>query len=127
MNSVHEVALSTQLAAVVSRAAQGKPVRVINLRIGALRQVVPSSMEYAWQFVRARHADPALREAELHIEWVPAQIQCPQGHVTQLSADQYLSLTCPECGEIAQVIAGEEFQVQEIEVETAIAGRAGGG
>ena len=49
--SVHEVALSTQLARLVSNAAEGRQVFTVRLEIGALRQVVPETLVYAWGFV----------------------------------------------------------------------------
>ncbi|WP_313286519.1 hydrogenase maturation nickel metallochaperone HypA/HybF [Corynebacterium vitaeruminis] len=113
---MHEVALSTELARVVARAAKGRRVRQVNLRIGALRQVVPSSMEYAWGFVTA--ATP-LEGARLHIDWIDAVIECEQGHRTVLDASSYLDLSCPRCDGPTRVVAGEEFQVVDLEVEAA--------
>lgn len=118
MGIVHEVALSTQLAGVVTRAAQGRKVRVINLRIGALRQVVPTSMEYAWGFVTA---GTALEGARLAIDWRPGVIECAAGHRTTLDPHAYLDLGCPLCEQPTTVIQGEEFQVVDLEVDAVAA------
>lgn len=108
---MHEVALSMQLAKVVTRAAEGRQVRQIRLRIGALRQVVPETLAYAWKFVSK---DSSLADAQLSIEWIPAVIECPEGHRTELGPE--LGFTCPVCGKPGRVVAGEEFTVVDIDV-----------
>lgn len=107
---MHEVALSTQLARAVSRAAKGAKVYSVRMQIGALRQVVPETLKYAWGFVIK---DTELAGATLDIHWVPLSVTCPNGHETQLD---YLDFTCPECGQPAEVTAGNEFTILDIEV-----------
>lgn len=108
--------MSTELARVVTRAARGRTVRQVNLRIGALRQVVPASLDYAWGFVTA---STPLEGAALVVDWIDAAIECARGHRTQLDAASYLDLACPQCDAPTTVVAGEEFQVVDIEVDTA--------
>ena len=112
MEIVHEVALSMQLAKVVSRAAKGRAVRVVHLRIGALRQVVPETLAYAWGFVSR---DIGLGAAELDIDWVPAVVECPVGHKNEVGP--FEGLVCPECARPGRVISGEEFTIVDIDVE----------
>jgi len=87
---VHEVALSMQLAKVVTRAAEGRTVRTVHLRIGALRQVVPETLSYAWEFVSR---DTGLGHAKLEIDWVPAVVECAHGHREQVGPLD--GLLCP--------------------------------
>lgn len=101
-----------QLAQVVTRAAGQRTVKEVRVKIGALRQVVPETLAYAWQFV-PKAAN--LTDAELDIEWVPAVVECPQGHRTQLGHE--LGFSCPTCAAPARLISGEEFTVIDIEVE----------
>ncbi|MFV8381136.1 hydrogenase maturation nickel metallochaperone HypA [Corynebacterium hindlerae] len=107
---MHEVALSTQLARAVTRAAGDAKVLQVRLSIGALRQVVPETLDYAWGFVVK---DTPLADAELDIHWVPLQITCSAGHVSE---PQELDFTCPICGETAAVTGGNEFTIIDIEV-----------
>lgn len=110
---MHEVALSTQLAAVVSRAAGGRKVESVNIKVGALRQVVPETLEYAWGFVTK---DGPLAGSVLNVSWVPAHVRCSHGHERTLDATQYLDVRCHECDAPTTVVAGEEFAVIDIEV-----------
>ena len=43
---MHELSLASAIVDTVERHAEGRPVRVIALRVGALRQVVPESPEF---------------------------------------------------------------------------------
>lgn len=49
---MHEVALSRQLARIVSRNAAGREVLEVELEVGHLRQVVPEALHFAWSAVR---------------------------------------------------------------------------
>lgn len=109
---VHEVALSMQLAKVVTRAAEGRTVRTVHLRIGALRQVVPETLSYAWDFVSR---DTGLGHAKLEIDWVPAVVECAHGHRQQVGPLD--GLLCPTCGKPGRVISGEEFTIVDIDVD----------
>lgn len=113
LSVVHEVALSTQLARVVNRAAHGKKVTEVHLAIGALRQVVPESLMYAWQFVVK---GTPLDGVQLNVDWIPLVIRCDQGHITTVKDE--LNLMCPVCGKSTNIMSGEEFTVVDIEVET---------
>lgn len=110
---MHEVALSTQLAQVVSRAAGQREVTEVNIRVGALRQVVPETLTYAWGFVTK---DGPLAGSVLNVEWVPAIVRCAWGHERTLDANEYLDVRCRECEAATEVVAGEEFAVVDIEV-----------
>ena len=46
---MHELSLSTAIVDTVLRHAAGRRVRVVSLRVGALRQVVPDSLTFAWE------------------------------------------------------------------------------
>ncbi|WP_290219515.1 hydrogenase maturation nickel metallochaperone HypA [Corynebacterium atrinae] len=110
---MHEVALSTQLAGVVSRAAGDRRVLSVHLQIGQLRQVVPDTLRYAWSMVTR---GTLLAEASLSIDSLPVRLTCPAGHCSEVDGE--LDLHCPRCGEIAAIVGGEEFTVVDIEVES---------
>lgn len=110
---MHEIALSTYIADIVFRAAGGRSVETIRLEIGALRQVVPSSLEYAWGFVTR---DTALARSRLQIRWIDAVVECGDGHTTVVDATEYLSMSCSVCDQPVRVVAGNECRVRDIEV-----------
>lgn len=110
---MHEVALATQLAAVVRRAARGRRVESVSIEVGALRQVVPESLEFAWTFV---NKGTTIAGAALAVTWVPGRLQCPAGHVAEFSGE--FSVLCPICGQRGAIIDGEQFRVLSIDVLT---------
>jgi hydrogenase nickel incorporation protein HypA/HybF len=92
----------------VERHAAGRPVRVIALRVGALRQVVAPSLEL---YVELVARGTVAEGARLEVEHVPARLRCcgaewePPG------------FRCPACGGGGEVVAGDEFLVESIDVE----------
>lgn len=109
---MHEVALSTQLAQVVARAAAGRTVRQVRIEVGALRQVVPETLAYAWRFVIQ---GTPLQTAHLHIIPVPLQLQCETGHLTNVTGE--LDFSCSLCDAPTRIVSGEEFRVIDIDVD----------
>ena len=111
---MHELALSTSIAKIVTRNADGRRVRCVQLRVGALRQVVPETLAYCWSI--ATRGGP-LDGSVLDIEFVPAQVECDEcGAWTTLGR---LTWNCQGCGgSQVHVVAGEEFLVVSIDVDT---------
>ncbi|WP_233151370.1 hydrogenase maturation nickel metallochaperone HypA [Mycobacterium lehmannii] len=88
-------------------------VRIVNVRIGAMRQIVPDTLVYCWSLV-TEGSD--LHGAQLHVEQVPATIRCRAcGHEHVLDAPIML---CPAC-ESANValVSGDEFLITSLELE----------
>jgi len=48
---VHELSLCGSIGSIVERHAAGRPVSVIHVQIGQLRQVVPDTLVYCWELV----------------------------------------------------------------------------
>jgi hydrogenase nickel incorporation protein HypA/HybF len=113
---MHELSLSSAVVNTVVKHAQGRPVRVVSLRVGALRQVVPDTLEFYFGFVAA---DTVCEGARLDQELVPARLRCAEcerGWELELPI-----FSCPACGEAGrvEVVSGDEFEVESIEVEEA--------
>ena len=108
---MHEVALSMQLARIVTKAADNRKVLVVRLEVGALRQVVPDTLAHAWRFVVK---DTDLGGSRLDVDWKPVVLECPAGHVAELP--EPWGFDCRICGEPAKVVGGEEFRVLDIEL-----------
>jgi hydrogenase nickel incorporation protein HypA/HybF len=109
---MHELSLSSAIVNTVVKHAQGRPVSVVSLRVGALRQVVPDTLDFYFEFV-AR--DTVCEGARLEQKLVPARLRCSACE-REWELDLPLFL-CERCGGAAQVVAGDEFEVESIEVE----------
>ena len=110
---MHELSLSSAIVNTVVKHAAGRPVTVVSLRVGQLRQVVPDTLEFYFEFVsRGTVCEGARLEQEL----VPALVRCEDcGSEWELD----LPIFRCDCGGVARVVTGEEFEVESIDVEEA--------
>jgi hydrogenase nickel incorporation protein HypA/HybF len=111
---MHELSLSGAIVNTVVKHAQGRAVSLVSLRVGALRQVVPDTLDFYFGFV----AEGTVCEgARLEQELVPACLRC-----ARCESEWELDLpifVCASCGSAAEVVSGDEFEVESIEVEEA--------
>jgi hydrogenase nickel incorporation protein HypA/HybF len=105
---VHELSLASAVVDTVERHAGGRPVAAIEMRIGALRQVVPESLEL---YVEIVGRGTVCEGAQLEVELVPARLACCGGEW------EPPSFRCPSCGGGGTIVAGDEFLVESIELE----------
>jgi hydrogenase nickel incorporation protein HypA/HybF len=113
---MHELSIAESVVGIASRHADGRRVAVVVLKVGHLRQVVPTALEFAFDLV----ADGTPVEgAELRIEQVPAAGVCRAcGAESVMHA---FPLSCSRCGGLdLEVTAGEELLVEELELEDAL-------
>jgi hydrogenase nickel incorporation protein HypA/HybF len=108
---MHELSIASAIVVTVEKHADGRPVELVNLRVGTLRQVVPDSLEFYFGFVSD---GTVCQGARLEIEVVPAALRCDACSVEwELDAPLF---RCA-CGSTdVEVVAGEELQVESIEV-----------
>jgi hydrogenase nickel incorporation protein HypA/HybF len=112
---VHELSLSSAIVNTVAKHARGRRVTVVNLRVGRLRQVIPDTLEFYFEFV-AR--DSVCEGARLVQEVIPARLRC-RGCEHEW-AIEIPAFRCPACaGSDVEVASGDEFEVESIEVEEA--------
>jgi hydrogenase nickel incorporation protein HypA/HybF len=112
---VHELSLSSAIVNTVAKHAAGRRVTVVSLRVGRLRQVVPDTLEFYFEFV-AR--DSVCEGARLEQEVVAARLRC-HGCDTEWAVE-IPAFRCPECaGSDVAVVSGNEFEVESIEIEEA--------
>ncbi|PEG32919.1 hydrogenase expression protein HupH [Mycolicibacterium agri] len=103
-----------RVSAEQSRPALGSTlVRTVNVRVGAMRQIVPDTLVYCWSLVTE---DSELQGAQLCVEQVPATIRCRIcGHEHVLDAPIML---CPSCKSAnVTLVSGDEFLVTSLELE----------
>jgi hydrogenase nickel incorporation protein HypA/HybF len=109
---VHELSLSSAIVNTAVKHARGRPVSVVSMRVGRLRQVVPETLEFYFEFV-AR--DTLCEGARLEQEIVDARLRCnPCAYEWAIEIPAF---RCPTCGGSDIVIAsGNEFEVESIEL-----------
>jgi hydrogenase nickel incorporation protein HypA/HybF len=122
---MHELSISSAIVDTALRHAGGRRVTLVELRVGALRQVVPESLGFYFEIVGR---DTLCEGARLSQEVVPAWMRCglcgcewdpaPEplaGH--DAMAPLLPTFRCPAC-ELAggEVVRGNELEVDSIEV-----------
>jgi hydrogenase nickel incorporation protein HypA/HybF len=112
---VHELSLSSAIVNTVVKHAAGRPVSLVSLRVGRLRQVVPETLEFYFELV-AR--DTVCEGARLEQEAIEARLRC--NPCASEWGIEIPAFRCPRCeGSDVVVASGEEFEVESIEVEEA--------
>ncbi len=113
---MHELAVTESILQIVLQSAEengATKVTDISLTIGALSSIVDDSVQFYWEHISK---GSIAEEAKLHFNRILAMLKCQTcGNEFQLIEE--LS-PCPNCHSInLQIIAGEEFQVDAIEIE----------
>lgn len=110
---MHELALADAIARIAADHAAGRRVTRVEVKVGHLRQVVPSALTFAFELVGA---GTSLEGAELVLEEIPAAVACracgAEGEVDGFP------LACPACAGLdVEVVRGEELLVDALELE----------
>jgi hydrogenase nickel incorporation protein HypA/HybF len=112
---MHELSLSGAVLNTVVKHAGDRRVSLVSLRVGRLRQVVPDTLEFYFEFV-AR--DTVCEGARLEQDVVDARLRCEP--CAREWAIDIPAFRCPTCsGAEVSVASGDEFEVESIEVEEA--------
>jgi hydrogenase nickel incorporation protein HypA/HybF len=110
---MHELSIAEALVDVGVRHAKGRRVTAVEVKIGHLRQVVPSALEFAFELVAQ---GTPLEGAQLEMVDVPAAGTCRGcGAKTPLPGFPFHCVTCG--GFDVEVTSGEELLVQSLELE----------
>ena len=110
---MHELSVSSAIVDTVVKHAAGRPVSVVTVRIGHLRQVVPDSLAFYFGLVSR---ETVCEGARLEQVPVAARLRCAACEREWDPEDALFRCTCGGAGE---VIAGDELEVESIEVEEA--------
>jgi hydrogenase nickel incorporation protein HypA/HybF len=113
---VHELSIADRIVSIAARHANGRPVTKVEVKVGYLRQVVPSALGFAFELVAQ---GTPIDGARLELEIVPAAGICRGcGTTSELSS---FPLQCSSCGGFdLEVIRGEELLVEALELEEAL-------
>lgn len=110
---MHELAIADAVVQVALEQAADRRVARVGMRIGELRQIVPSALRFSFDLV-AR--ETRAEGAALEIEHVAARVHC-----ARCDADSYphaFPLVCHACGALdVAVTGGDEMLVEWIETE----------
>jgi hydrogenase nickel incorporation protein HypA/HybF len=113
---VHELSLCQAVAEMVDRTLaelEGRRLRTVHLQVGALTQVVPTTMTACWELLVE---DGPLAGSHVEIEHVPVTLACACGATTTVGRD--LLLACGTCeGYDVEVRTGEELLVTALDLE----------
>jgi hydrogenase nickel incorporation protein HypA/HybF len=112
---VHELSIAESVVRIAEEHAAGRPVTVVELKVGHLRQVVPSALEFAFALVAQ---GTCVEGAELAMEEIPAAGRCRTcGKESELDG---FPLHCARCGSWdLELLRGEELLVDALELEDA--------
>ena len=112
---MHELSLSSAIVNTVVKHARGRRVTAVELRVGKLRQVIPDTLEFYFEFV-ARGT--VCEGARLEQQVIDARLSCHScGHEWAIEIPAF---RCPQCGDgDVEIAGGDEFEVEAIEVEEA--------
>lgn len=115
LTSLHELSIAESVVQIASRQADGRRVTKVWMKVGHLRQVVPSALAFGFELI----AEGTLVEgAELELEQVPAVGRCRECEVE--SQFDNFPLQCRTCGGFdLEILRGEELLVESLELEEA--------
>ncbi len=111
---MHELAVTEGLIKVALKAAEGRPIRRIDLVLGALSSIVDDSVQFYFDLLSR---DTLAEGARLHFQRVPADALCLDC-TASLTVAPPLPELCPTCGSPhLRVSGGTQFLVESIEVD----------
>jgi hydrogenase nickel incorporation protein HypA/HybF len=110
---MHELSIAEAIVAIADNHAAGRRVLAVDVKVGALRQVVPAALEFAFELTVQ---GSALEGAQLRIESIPAVGCCSDcGHISELD---WFPFACADCGSVdLELIGGEELLVESIDID----------
>jgi hydrogenase nickel incorporation protein HypA/HybF len=112
---LHELYIAESVVRIASDQADGRRVTRVQMKVGHLRQVVPSALTFGFGLVAE---GTPVEGAELEVEQVPAEGRCRGcGAETHLGS---FPLQCEGCGGFdLEILKGEELLVESLELEEA--------
>ena len=110
---MHELAIADSVVQIASRHANGRRVTKVCLKVGHLRQVVPSALTFSFELVAQ---GTPVEGAQLEMEEVPVTGRCRRCGAE--SRPESFPLQCVNCKDYdLEVLEGEELYVESLEIE----------
>ncbi len=109
---MHELSIASAVLGTALKHADDRPVEVVAMRVGRLRQVVPDSLSFYWDIVTR---ETVCAGSRLEIEEIEARLQCDDcGREWEPTIAGF---RCPGCASAqVEVIAGEELEIEYLEI-----------
>ncbi len=112
---LHELSIAESVVRIASRQADGRKITKVQMKVGYLRQVVPSSLAFGFGLLAG---GTPVEGAELEVEQVPAEGKC-RGCGTESRLGSF-PLRWGGCGGLdLEILRGEELIVESLELEEA--------
>lgn len=112
---MHELSIAESVVQIASSQADGRRVTKVWMKVGHLRQVVPSALSFSFELVAE---GTPVEGAELEMEEVPASGRCRV--CAEESRFDGFPLQCGSCGGFdLKILSGEELLVESLELEEA--------
>jgi hydrogenase nickel incorporation protein HypA/HybF len=120
---MHELAIAEAILDLVERHAEGRPVTVVRVKVGRLRQVVPEQLASCAGL--AAELRPGCQDARFEWDEVPAALRCgacggewdPAPPPARDGSELIVRFRCPSCDSSNyHVVSGEELEVESIDV-----------
>ena len=109
---MHELAIAEALVAIAEEHAGRRRVERVEVRVGALRQVVPGALAFAFELVAQ---GTVVEGAELALEQVPARGACRACGARAVL--ERFPFACPACdGMDVEIVDGMQLSVEALEV-----------
>jgi hydrogenase nickel incorporation protein HypA/HybF len=110
---MHELSVASAVLNTALKHSDDRPVSVVSLRVGRMRQVVVDSLSFYFEIVAH---DGLCEGARLELEAVPLRLRCRDCDAEW--EPEYPEFRCPDCdGASVEIMTGEELEVDYIEVE----------
>jgi hydrogenase nickel incorporation protein HypA/HybF len=112
---LHELAIAESVVQIAARHANGRRVTKVYLKVGHLRQVVPSALAFGFELLAQ---GTPVEGADLEMEEIPATGLCRVcGTESRLES---FPLRCGTCESFdLELLGGEELYVESLELEEA--------
>jgi hydrogenase nickel incorporation protein HypA/HybF len=113
---MHEISIAISIVEIAEAHARRQgagSIQLVKLRLGEFTTIVQEALEFAFQIARQ---DTLAAHAAIEIEIVPMIVRCLSCGVIPNPLRGIL-LSCPHCGLPLEIVAGEDIQLEYIEVE----------
>jgi hydrogenase nickel incorporation protein HypA/HybF len=113
---MHELSIAQSILDIVNQhlpADNNTRVKSVKVRIGKLSNVLPDSLRFCFEAITK---DSEFEKTELLINIIPISIECKDCN-KQTEISDYV-FACPSCSSTnIKVVAGNDLNVEEIEIE----------
>jgi len=118
---MHEFSIAQNIVEILTQTVEDNrliKVELITVEAGELRQIVPESLEMAFDALKTEEdSPPAIRNCRLNLIIIPQAVSCSDCGCNFYPED--LCYICPDCGSInTEVKEGDKLIIKSIEGET---------